>query len=116
MDVFIPTTTKFYPEKAEKSRAQGHKVWWYYACDQKAPQANVFTECQPIEQRILMGAMAAKWRPDGFLYYQTAYFNSLDCITSGPYTTWNPRSWWRMVNFTLSLRSSSTHEWPSFEP
>ena len=94
MDVFIPTTTKFDPEKAAKSRAQGHKVWWYYACDQKAPQANVFTECQPIEQRILMGAMAAKWRPDGFLYYQTAYFNSLDCITSGPYTTWSPRSWW----------------------
>ena len=41
-----------------------------------------------------MGAKAAKWRPDGFLYYQIAYFNSLNCITSGPYTSWDPRSWW----------------------
>ena len=94
MDIFNPQTVKFDTEAAEKSRAEGHKVWWYYACDQRAPYANAFTECQPIEQRLLMGAKAAKWRPDGFLYYQIAYFNSLDCITSGPYTSWNPRSWW----------------------
>ena len=94
MDIFNPQTVKFDPETAEKSRAQGHKVWWYYACDQRAPYANAFTECQPIEQRLLMGAKAAKWRPDGFLYYQIAYFNSMDCITSGPYTSWSPRSWW----------------------
>ena len=94
MDIFIPQTIRFDPEIAAKSRAQGHKVWWYYACDQRAPHANAFTEGQPIEQRLLMGAMAAKWRPEGFLYYQIAYFNSLDCITSGPYTSWNPRSWW----------------------
>lgn len=94
MDIFIPQTVKFDRDMAEKSRALGHKVWWYYACDQKAPYANSFTESQPIEQRLLMGAKAAKWRPDGFLYYQMAYFNSLDCITSGPYTAWSPRSWW----------------------
>jgi hypothetical protein len=95
VDIFIPQTVKFDPAAAEKSRKAGHKVWWYYACDQKAPYANVFTESQPIEQRLLMGAKAARWRPDGFLYYQIAYFNSLDCITSGPYTSWDPRSWWR---------------------
>ena len=94
MDIFIPQTVKFDREKAAAARAAGHKVWWYYACDQKAPYANTFTESQPIEQRLLMGAKAAKWRPDGFLYYQMAYFNTLDCITSGPYTTWSPRSWW----------------------
>jgi len=94
MDIFNPQTIRFDPETAEKSRAEGHKVWWYYACDQRAPYANAFTECQPIEQRLLMGAKAAKWRPDGFLYYQIAYFNSLNCITSGPYTSWDPRSWW----------------------
>ncbi|MBR2838319.1 MAG: DUF4091 domain-containing protein [Kiritimatiellae bacterium] len=94
VDIFIPQTIKFDPAKAAESRAAGHKVWWYYACDQKAPHANSFTECQPIELRLLMGAMAARWRPDGFLYYQMAYFNSLDCITSGPYTAWSPRSWW----------------------
>ena len=87
-------TTKFDMKRAEASRKAGHKVWWYYACDQKAPLANVFTEGQPIEQRLLMGAMAARYRPDGFLYYQTAYFNSPRCISGGPFTEWNPRSWW----------------------
>lgn len=95
VDVFIPQTVKLDPAKAAKSRAAGHEVWWYYACDQKAPLANTFTESQPIEQRLLMGAKAVRWRPQGFLYYQIAYFNSMDCITSGPYTSWNPRSWWR---------------------
>lgn len=94
MDIFIPQTVKFDSARAARSRDEGHKVWWYYACDQRAPLANAFTEGQPIEQRLLMGAMSAKWRPDGFLYYQMAYFNSLDCVTSGPYTSWNPRSWW----------------------
>lgn len=92
---FIPTTDRYDPAQAALSRAAGHEVWWYYACDEKAPYPNVFTECQPIEQRLLMGAMAAKYRPDGFLYYQMTYFNSENCITGGPYTDWNPRSWYR---------------------
>ena len=94
IDVFIPMTVKFDKDRAALARAKGRKVWWYYACDQKAPLANVFTEGQPIEQRLLMGAMAARYRPDGFLYYQSAYFNSRHCITGGPFTDWNPRSWW----------------------
>jgi hypothetical protein len=94
IDGFIPQTVKFDVKRAEVSRAAGHQVWWYFACDQKAPQPNIFTESQPIEQRLLMGAMAARYRPDGFLYYQSAYFNSPRCITGGPFTEWNPRSWW----------------------
>lgn len=94
IDVFCPQPGKFDREIAEKSRAAGHKVWWYYACDQRAPEANSFTECQPIELRLMMGAMAAHFRPDGFLYYQCAYFNNRKCVTRGPYTDWSPRSWW----------------------
>ena len=40
-----------------------------------------------------MGAMTQKFRPDGFLYYQCAIWNSERCITSGPYTDWNPQSY-----------------------
>jgi len=94
MDWFCPQPNKFDVAKAEKSRAAGHKVWWYFACDQRAPYANIYTECPPIEIRQLMGAAAAKYRPDGFLYYQCAYFNNCECVTGGPYTDWNPRSWW----------------------
>ena len=94
MDWFCPQPNKFDVAKAEKSRAAGHKVWWYFACDQRAPYANIYTECLPIEIRQLMGAAAAKYRPDGFLYYQCSYFNNRKCVTGGPYTDWNPRSWW----------------------
>ena len=40
-----------------------------------------------------MGAQAVRMRPDGFLYYQLSVWNSRRCITSGPFTTWDPRSW-----------------------
>ena len=32
-------------------------------------------------------------RPDGFLYYEISIWNSKRCITSGPFTDWDPRSW-----------------------
>ena len=34
-------------------------------------------------------------RPDGFLYYQISIWNSKRCISSGPFTDWDPRSWTR---------------------
>lgn len=37
--------------------------------------------------------MTAKYRPDGFLYYQTSLWNSRRPIERGPFTDWNPRSW-----------------------
>src|SRR5512138_2853154 len=40
-----------------------------------------------------MGAMTARQRPDGFLYYQISIWNSRRPITSGPFTAWDPRSW-----------------------
>jgi len=50
-------------------------------------------EYPAIEGRLLMGAMTAKQRPDGFLYYQISIWNSPQPITSGPFTDWDPRSW-----------------------
>ena len=93
MDWFTPLTPKFDPDKAAKSRAAGHQVWWYICCVPHAPQANMFIECPAIEGRILMGAATARQRPDGFLYYQISLWNSPRCITSGPFTDWIPRSW-----------------------
>jgi hypothetical protein len=37
--------------------------------------------------------MTAKYRPDGFLYYQISIWNSRKPIESGPFTDWDPRSW-----------------------
>ena len=46
-------------------------------------------ECQPIEPRLLMGAMTARERPDGFLYWEIAYWNSPRPVTGGPFTDWD---------------------------
>ena len=93
MDWFCPLTYYYDREKAEASRKAGHKVMWYVCCGPHPPHANMFIECQAIEGRMLMGAQSVKYRPDGFLYYQTVIWNSKKCIESGPFTSWNPRSW-----------------------
>ena len=81
------------PTKAAKARAAGRQVWWYICCGPHHPHANMFIEYPAIEGRLLMGAMTAKQRPDGFLYYQISIWNSRKPITSGPFTDWDPRSW-----------------------
>lgn len=98
IDWFAPTVDVFAetPTAIEASRQAGHRVWWYVACDQQAPLANVFVEGQAIEPRILMGALTALCRPDGFLYYQTSIWNSRRCIGGRTaFTDWDPCSWTR---------------------
>ena len=93
IDWFTPQTNKFDPGKAKASRAAGHQVWWYFACDNKAPYSNMFIECQAIEHRSFFGAQTVKYRPDGYLYYEIALWNSVRPVTGGPFTDWDPRSW-----------------------
>ena len=71
----------------------GKKVWWYICCGPRNPHANWFVEYAAIEARLLMGAMTAKYRPDGFLYYSLSIWNENKPIENGPFTEWNPVSW-----------------------
>ena len=50
----------------------------------------MFVECPPIEARLMMGAMTAKYRPDGCLYYEIAYWNSPRPVSGGPFSEWTP--------------------------
>jgi hypothetical protein len=93
VDIFCPLTPKFDLAQAAAARAAGKQVWWYICCGPRHPHANMFIEYPAIEGRLLMGAMTAKERPDGFLYYQISIWNSQKPITSGPFTDWDPRSW-----------------------
>lgn len=93
MEAWCPLTPSFKPDQAAKARAAGRQVWWYICCGPHHPHANMFIEYPAIEGRLLMGAMTAKQRPDGFLYYQISIWNSHQPITSGPFTDWDPRSW-----------------------
>jgi hypothetical protein len=93
MDAWCPLTPSFKPDQAARARAAGKWVWWYICCGPHHPHANMFIEYPAIEGRLLMGAMTAKQRPDGFLYYQISIWNSRKPITGGPFTDWDPRSW-----------------------
>lgn len=93
IDAWCPLTPAFDPQKATLARAQGKKVWWYICCVPHNPNANWFVEYSAIESRLLMGAMTAKYRPDGFLYYLLTVWNDNQPIQKGPFTDWDPVSW-----------------------
>lgn len=94
MDWFTPLTPKYDTEKAAAARREGRQVWWYICCSPHDPYANMFIECQGMEGRLLMGALTAKYRPDGFLYYQTTIWNSPRPISgASAFTDWVARSW-----------------------
>jgi hypothetical protein len=93
-DVFTPLIREYDPAAAEKARAAGRKVAWYISCEPHPPYPNMFIESQPIEARLIQGAMSAKMKPDGFLFYQTSIWNAVEGVGADtPFTGWNARSW-----------------------
>ena len=94
VDIHVPLTPRFDPEKVAATRARGKDVWWYICIGPKHPYANWLIEYPAIESRLLMGMMTAKYRPGGFLYYAlTRWPVNKGPITEGPYTNWNPMSY-----------------------
>lgn len=92
VDILVPDTPRYDSAKADRARAAGRHIWWYIACNPRPPWANIYVESRPIEPRLLMGAMAVRNRPEGFLYYATARWGSKRPIEDGPFTDWDPRS------------------------
>jgi len=88
VDAWCPRTSGYDPEWAQAARARGKQVWWYICVGPRHPYANWFVEYPAIETRLLMGAMAAKYRPDGFLYWYANNWPSKP-IDEGPYTDWD---------------------------
>lgn len=90
---FVVQLNYWNAQKAKESRELGHKVWWY-TCNVPANEyPNMFLESQAIETRLLQGALAVKYRPDGFLMYQIANWKTPTCVTSGPFTDIKARTW-----------------------
>ena len=90
IDIFVPLTRWYNPEKAAKARKAGHQVWWYIADGPEGEFANMNVENEPLDARSLMGAQTAKFRPDGFLVWGIAKWNSPRPISGGPFVEWNP--------------------------
>ena len=95
MNIWVPLTPHFddNAERIAEARRAGRDIWWYIAMSPTSPHANWFVEYPAIEARLLMGAMTAKYRPGGFLYYAVNRWPVNDkVITAGPRTAWNPAS------------------------
>jgi len=95
VDIWVPLTTVYNLDEARRLRAEGKDMWWYIAVGPRHPYANFFVEYPAIEPRLLLGAMSYKYHTGGFLYYAMANWPpdiNRTYITSGPYTSWDPRT------------------------
>ncbi|MGI5818715.1 MAG: glycoside hydrolase domain-containing protein [Armatimonadota bacterium] len=106
IDVWFPGMGTYESNLAHIARARGagKQIWWYFAIGSFAPRPNWWVESPAIEARLIMGAMTAKFRPDGFMYYNIARWweqptgrweaehGRRGLITEGPRTRWHPNS------------------------
>ena len=96
IDMWVPLTPRFdiFEPVIRRVQQKGTQVWWYICLEPYPPYANWFIESDPVEARLLTGAMAASYRPDGLLYYSTNRWPDNDAvIAEGPRTSWNPASY-----------------------
>ena len=89
IDAWCPIISRYFPEQAQQVRQQGKQVWWYICMDPVHPYPNMMVEYPALEGRLLMGAMTAKYRPDGFLYYQISLWPEKP-LTAKVFTDWIP--------------------------
>ncbi len=96
IDAWVPQTPIYekYKGTIAATRARGKEVWWYICNGPQHPYANWFVEYPAIEARLLMGMMAWKYQPDGFLHYALNLSPKNDkVIDDGPLCRWDPTSW-----------------------
>ncbi|MGQ9731197.1 MAG: glycoside hydrolase domain-containing protein [Candidatus Zipacnadales bacterium] len=96
VDIWVPLTPKFdtLADRIAEARTKGRDIWWYICIGPQHPYANWFVEYPAIEARLLMGAMTAKYRPGGFLYYAVNRWPENKKVCEGaPRTDWNPASY-----------------------
>jgi hypothetical protein len=71
----------------DAARAQGKRVLWYIAHG-RPPYPGIELEVHAMEPRLMLGAMQAEHRPDGFLFWHASIWNAEHPIVAGPYTDW----------------------------
>lgn len=106
IDIWFPGMATYENNLAhiERARRDGKQIWWYFAIGSFSPRPNWWIESPSIEARLIMGAMTAKYRPDGFMYYNIARWwerptdrweadhGRRGIISEGPRTRWHPNS------------------------
>lgn len=91
VDIWVPLIPEFNMIEAQRLRAEGKDMWWYFCVGPRHPYPNCFVESRAIEARLMMGAMSYKYQAGGVLYFMTNGWSLNDKpISTGPYTDWFP--------------------------
>jgi len=93
IQVFEACAFAGHPEVNAALRRQGKQVWWYVCNFPRPPEVGLLLESPGTAPRLLMGMMAQKYRPDGFLYYETILWNQKPrkpVVGDAPRTDWDP--------------------------
>ena len=95
VDMYDPVFAIYKDTLLKNAREKGKKIFWYTS--NYPGELNFSIENPLINIRILMGADAAKYRPDGFLFWAITRWTIPPSkndhpIQSGPYTDWDPQS------------------------
>lgn len=100
IDIWVPTagTYRNRIELVNELRGMNKKVWWYVCNFPRPPEPTFLLEVPAAVPRLLMGAMAQKYRPDGFLYWAVISWRDrvktgLGPVGEGPRTNWNPATY-----------------------
>ena len=107
VDIWIPTTWRYESHSREiaEARKRGNQVWWYVAMEPHLPYANCFIENTAMQTRLLMGIMAWKYQPDGFLYWGAMQWK--DNIRQ-------PDGKWSRTFRKEYLKGAPLTDWPSY--
>ena len=111
IDIYVPRFNDFHDhlDEVQQSRAMGNTLWWYTCANPEHPYPNLFVDYPLIESRLMMGVLAAKYRPEGFLYYATNRWPAKQQpITTGPRTEF-------MVNGYIGTNGDGIYFYPGPE-
>ena len=108
-DIWVPLIPRYEELTASvaAARKRGKQIWWYVCCDPGPPFPNVMIENPGAAHRLLMGVMAWKYKPDGFLYYECLNWKQDTAqkkgrwkkrfytapLTGAPVVDWSGASW-----------------------
>lgn len=93
VDIWVPIVQRHIgrQELVAANRAAGRQVWWYVCNFPRPPHPTLMLDVPAIVPRLLMGMMAQKYQPDGFLYWGVIAWQSKkhDIVSYGPRTNWD---------------------------
>ena len=90
IDIWVPKIGTYVKnlENAKIARKHGKKIWWYVCNRPLPPTVNLLLASTTSASRLLLGILANKYKPDGFLYYQVANWGAPGekLLSQGPLT------------------------------